>query len=147
MASIQELKKKVEIKIKSLDFAVRENERILERHKEKELQKHLLIYEKRQEEIYDLKYQGYQDQDQDLKFKILRFKIQELMINEESTADEIEEWSDQLEESARRFEEPVTIMQDAINQWKEKKTIENREEEESKFARRMEEEKKIEEMR
>ena len=37
-------------------------------------------------------------------------------------------------------------MQDAINQWKEKKTIENREEEESKFARGMEEEKKIEEM-
>ena len=37
-------------------------------------------------------------------------------------------------------------MQDAINLWKEKKTIENREEEKSKFAR-MELEKKIEEMR
>ena len=41
----------------------------------------------------------------------------------------------------------MVIMQDAINQWKENKTIENREEEEeSKFARRMEEEKKIEKM-
>ena len=30
---------------------IRENERILQRNKEKELQKHLLIYEKRQEEI------------------------------------------------------------------------------------------------
>ena len=38
MASIQELKKKVAIKIKALDLAVRENERILQRHKEKELQ-------------------------------------------------------------------------------------------------------------
>ena len=49
MTSIQELKKKVEIKIKSFDLAVRENERILQRNKEKELQKHQLIYEKRQE--------------------------------------------------------------------------------------------------
>ena len=69
------------------------------------------------------------------------------MISEESTAEEIEERSDQLEESVRRFEEPMTIIQDAINQWKEKKTIKNRKEEESKFARRMEEEKKIEEIR
>ena len=104
MASIQELKKKDEIK-----------------------------NEKRQEEIYNLKYQ-----------------IQELMISEESTADEIEEWLDQLKESVRRFEEPMAVIQYAINQWKEKGKIENREEEEeeeSKFARRMEEEKKIEEMR
>ena len=104
MASIRELKKKDEIK-----------------------------NEKRQEEIYNLKYQ-----------------IQELMISEESTADEIEEWLDQLKESVRRFEEPMAVIQDAINQWKEKGKIENREEEEeeeSKFARRMEEEKKIEEMR
>ena len=48
------------------------------------------------------------------------------MISEESTADEIEEWSDQLETRVRRFEEPMTIMKDAVNQWKEKKTIRNR---------------------
>ena len=101
MASIQELKKKVEIKIKSLDLAVRESKRILQRYKEKELPKHLLIYEKRQEEIYDLKYQ-----------------IQELMVSEKSTAGEIEKRSDQLEERVRRFEQPLTIIQDAINQWK-----------------------------
>ena len=118
MASIQELKKKVEIKIKSLDLAVRESKRILQRYKEKELPKHLLIYEKRQEEIYDLKYQ-----------------IQELMISEESTACEIEDWSDQLEENVRRFEEPMTIMQDAINQWKEKKTIKNWKEEKIKLPK------------
>ena len=51
MASIQELKKKVEIKIKSLDLAVRESKRILQRYKEKELQKYQLIYEKRPEEM------------------------------------------------------------------------------------------------
>ena len=38
MASIQELKKKVAIKIKTLELAVRENERILQRNKEKELE-------------------------------------------------------------------------------------------------------------
>ena len=65
MGSIQELKKKDEIK-----------------------------NEKRQEEIYNLKYQ-----------------IQELMISEESTADEIEEWLDQLKESVRRFEEPMAVIQ------------------------------------
>ena len=118
MASIQELKKKVEIKIKSLDLAVRESKRILQRYKEKELPKHLLIYEKRQEEIYDLKYQ-----------------IQELMISEESTAGEIEDWSGQLEENVRRFEEPMTIMQDGINQWKEKKTIKNWKEEKIKLSK------------
>ena len=46
----------------------------------------------------------------------------------------------------RRFEEPMTIIQDAINQWKEKKTIENWKEEESQFTTRIEEEKKIEVM-
>ena len=101
MARIQELKKKVEIKIKTLDLAVRKNERILQQNKEKELQKHLLIYEKRKEEIYDLKYQ-----------------IQELMVREKSTAGEIEKRSDQLEERVRRFEQLLTITQDAINQWK-----------------------------
>ena len=52
------------------------------------------------------------------------------MIREESTAGETEEWSDQLGESMRRSVEPTTIIQDAMNQWKEKRTIENREEEE-----------------
>ena len=52
------------------------------------------------------------------------------MIREESTAGEIEEWSNQLGESMRRSVEPTTIIQDAMNQWKEKRTIENREEEE-----------------
>ena len=42
------------------------------------------------------------------------------MISEERTVDEIEEWSDKLEESVRRFEQVMMIIQDAINQWKEK---------------------------
>ena len=129
MISIQELKKKVEIKIKTLDLAVRKNARILQRNKQNELQKHMVIYEKRQEEIYDLKYQ-----------------IQELLISEKSMPGKIDGWSDQLGESKRRFEEPMTMIQDAINQWNEKKTIKNWKEEESKLARRIVEEKKIEEM-
>ena len=51
----------------------------------------------------------------------LKYQIQELMISEERTVDEIEEWSDKLEESVRRFEQVMMIIQDAINQWKEKK--------------------------
>ena len=50
------------------------------------------------------------------------------MISEERTVDETEEWSDKLEESVRRFEQPMTIIQDAINQWKEKKRASLREE-------------------
>ena len=69
------------------------------------------------------------------------------MLGEESATDKIEEWSEELEESVRRFEEPMTIKQDAINKWKEKKTMDGRKEEENKFARRIEEERKIEEMR
>ena len=65
------------------------------------------------------------------------------MISEESKANEIEEWSDQLGRRERRFEEPMTIMKDAINQWKEKKTIKNRKKEEGKFARRIEEGRKL----
>ena len=68
------------------------------------------------------------------------------MISEESTANEIEEWSDQLAETVKRFEEPMTIMHDTINQWKEKKTIKNWKEEESKFVRRIEKVKRIEEV-
>ena len=75
----------------------------------------------------------------------MKYQIQELMINEESTAEEIEQWLNQLEESVIRFEEPMLIIQDAFHHWKEKKKIENWKEGESKFATRTEEEKKIEE--
>ena len=73
----------------------------------------------------------------------IKYQIQGLMISEESTANEIEEWSDQLGRRVRRFEEPMTIMKDAINQWKEKNTIKNRKKEEGKFARRIEEGRKL----
>ena len=56
VSSTQELKTKFEIKTKTLGLAVGENRRILQWNKEKELKKHLLICQKRQEEVNELKY-------------------------------------------------------------------------------------------
>ena len=56
MANLQELKTKVESKIKILHLAARENQRIIQRDKEKELQQHLQQFEKKFEEIQEMKY-------------------------------------------------------------------------------------------
>ena len=47
MANLQELQTKVETKIKTLHLATRENQRIIKRDKEKELQQHLQLFEKK----------------------------------------------------------------------------------------------------
>ena len=53
MSSIQELKKNVEIKIKSLDLVVRENERILQRNKERSY-KSISWYTRRDKKKYTI---------------------------------------------------------------------------------------------
>ena len=46
MANLQELQTKVETKIKTFHLAARENQRIIKRDKNKELQQHLKLFEK-----------------------------------------------------------------------------------------------------
>ena len=130
MARIFELLRKVNAKIKTLDLVVQDNELILRRNKEKELKRHLLVFETRQEEIHDLKYQ-----------------IQELMITAGMVTDVIEHWTSLLEETMGKFDESMRVIQDAIKRLESEKAAENRREEKEKFVRRLEEEKKIGEVR
>ena len=53
--NLQELQIKVETKIKTLHLAARENQRIIKRDKEKEVQQNLHLFEKRFEEIHEMK--------------------------------------------------------------------------------------------
>ena len=71
--NLPELQIKVETKIKTLHLAARENQRIIKRDKEKEVQQNLQLFEKRFEEIHEMK-----------------DKVQEMMI--ESNAKEESYW-------------------------------------------------------
>ena len=53
--NLPELQIKVETKIKTLHLAARENQRIIKRDKEKEVQQNLQLFEKRFEEIHEMK--------------------------------------------------------------------------------------------
>ena len=55
MATFEEVVKKIQIKFKILDLAVKENERIISRNKVNELVKQQKVFEKRLDEINDLK--------------------------------------------------------------------------------------------
>ena len=89
-----------------------------------------MVFETRQEEIHDLKYE-----------------IQELMITAGMDTDVIEQWSNLLEETMGKFDESMRVIQGAIKRLESEKGAENRREEKEKFARRLEEEKKIGEVR
>ena len=47
MANLQELQTKVETKIKTLHLVARESQRLIKRDKEKEIQQHLELFEKK----------------------------------------------------------------------------------------------------
>ena len=57
MATFEEVGKKIQIKFKILDLAVKENERIISRNKVNELVKQQKTFEKLLDEINDLKLQ------------------------------------------------------------------------------------------
>ena len=101
MGRISELLHKVSAKIKTLDLVVQDNELILRRNKEKELKRHLLVFETRQEEIHYLKYE-----------------IQELMITAGIDTDVIEQWSNLLEETMGKFDEGHTRCNQTIGKRK-----------------------------
>ena len=54
MATFEEVVKKIQIKFKILDLAVKENERIISRNKANELVKQHKVFEKRLDKINDL---------------------------------------------------------------------------------------------
>lgn len=75
MPNLQELQSKVEAKIKTLNLSAIDNQHIIKRDKQKKLQQHLKIFDKRFEEIHK------------------KYKLKEMMI--ESNADEktIDKWT------------------------------------------------------
>ena len=56
MATLEEVAKKIKMKFKILDLAVKENKRIISRNKMNELVKQQKVFEKRLDEINNLKF-------------------------------------------------------------------------------------------
>ena len=75
MATFEEVVKKIQIKIKILDLAVKENERIISRNKVNELVKQQKVFEKRLDEINDLK-----------------VAAEEFMLEDDKSLGEVENW-------------------------------------------------------
>ena len=75
MATFEEIVKKIQIKFKILDLAVKENERIISRNKVNELVKQQKVFEKRLDEINDLK-----------------VAAEEFMLEDDKSLGEVENW-------------------------------------------------------
>ena len=130
MANLQELQTKVDTMIKTLHLVARENQRIIKRDKEKELQQHLQLFQKRFEEIDEMKY-----------------KVQEMMIESYAKEEAIDKWTAELDEKLEKMEQPMADIEKAIKNWERGKSIEEKNQEEQRFERRIREKKQIGEMR
>ena len=130
MENLQELQTKVETKIKTLHLVARENQRIIKRDKEKEIQQHLELFEKKIEEILEMKY-----------------KVQEMIIDRNAKEEAIDKWTAKHDEKLVKKEQPKADIEEAVKNWKRIKSIEEKKEEKQIFERRTREEKQIEEMR
>ena len=105
-------------------------QRIIKRDKEKELQQHLQLFEKRFEEIHDMKY-----------------KVQETMIENNAKEGAIDKWTAELDEKLEKMEQPMADMEEAIKNWDRRKSVKEKNQEEQRFERRIREGKQLEEMR
>ena len=105
-------------------------QRIIKRDKEKELQQHLQLFEKRFEEIHEMKY-----------------KVQEMMIESNAKEGAIDKWTAELDEKLEKMEQPMADMEEAIKNWDRRKSVKEKNQEEQRFERRIREGKQLEEMR
>ena len=120
--------------MKMLELAERESERLLKRNKLNELQKNLANIEKRLDILQDLKY-----------------KVQELMINEREDSKAIDEFTAKIEGGMARFDAVVSELEKSVKQLNDGEQAKIRskvdQEQEENFRRRYEEEMRLEEMR
>ena len=130
MANLEELQAKLETKIKALNLDVRENHHIINKDKEEELQKHLQLFEKRFEEIHEMK-----------------SKVQEMMIENNANEETIDRWIAKLDEKLEKMEQSIADKEESIKNWERRKSIEEKNQEEQRLERRIREEQQIEEMR
>ena len=98
-------------------------QRIIKRDKEKELQQHLQLFEKRFEEIHEMKY-----------------KVQEMMIESNAKEGAIDKWTAELDEKLEKMEQPMADMEEAIKNWERRKLIKEKNQEEQRFERGIREE-------
>ena len=102
-ATVEDIEKKIAVKIKSLALAVKENERILSRDKENELMKQQEFIKKRLGVINDLKNQG-----------------QEIMLeNDKVSFEEVEEWGSKYRDVVVRYNIPMDDIKSKLRSFKE----------------------------
>ena len=130
MANLEELQAKLETKIKTLNLDVRENQHIINKDKEEELQKHLQLFEKRFEEIHEMK-----------------SKVQEMMIENNANEETIDRWIAKLDEKLEKMEQSIADKEESIKNWERRKSIEEKKQEEQRLERMIREEQQTEEMR
>ena len=130
MANLEELQAKLETKIKALNLDVRENHHIINKDKEEELQKHLQLFEKRFEEIHEMK-----------------SKVQEMMIENNANEKTIDRWIAKLDEKLEKMEQSIADKEESIKNWERRKSIEEKKQEEQRLERIIREEQQTEEMR
>ena len=87
MATFEEVVKKIQIKFKILDLAVKENERIISRNKVNELVKQQKVFEKHLDEINDLK-----------------VAAEEFMLEDDKSFGEVENWIKLHNEAVSRYD-------------------------------------------
>ena len=94
---MEESKAKIETQFKLLDLAERETEKIIARNRTSEIERHLNHLERKLETIQDTKYEG-----------------QEFMVSNKEQRENLEEWSNQLEERMLRYDNLVDKLKNKL---------------------------------
>ena len=131
MVTIQDVQKKIDTKFKTLKLLEKDTPRIYERNKESELIKQKQLYEKRLDEINDLK-----------------MEILEVMIENENTEEEIEQWTENHRAAVAIYDAPIEEIENRIVTLKRERETEadHADQEERKIQKRLEEDRRILEM-
>ena len=77
----------------------------------------------------------------------MKYKVQEMMIDSNAKEEAIDKWTAKHDEKLKKKEEPKADIEEAVKNWKRRKSIKEKKEEKQIFERRIREEKQIEEMR
>ena len=130
MATIKDVQKKIDTKFKTLKLLEKDTLRIYERNKDSELIKQKQLCEKRLDEINSLK-----------------MEILEAMIESENTEEEIEQWTENHRAAVAIYGAPPEEIKNRVITLKREKKADDAEQEERRIQTRLEEERKIIELR
>ena len=129
MATVADIEKKIAVKLKTLKLLEKDTPKIFTRNKESELIKQKQLFEKRLDEINDLK-----------------INILEIMIEDEKGEEEIEQWTEKHGEAVSIYELLVEDIEKKITLIQREKEENEAEQEERRREKRFEEERRIMEM-